>query len=60
MDIINRIPMPLFNDLQSPLFSVPPSSPLPSNRYPNRYLDEPDSDINYLNNELNSDAIKAL
>jgi hypothetical protein len=60
MDITSRIPMSLFNDLQSPLFSVPSSSLLPSNRYFNRYLNKPDSDIDYLNNKLNSNAIEAL
>ena len=52
--------MPLFNNLQSPLFSVPFSSPLPFNRYSNRYLNKPNSNIYYFNNKLNSNTIKAL
>ena len=52
--------MPLSDNSQSPLSNVPPSSLLPSNRYPNRYFNKLDSDIDYLNDKLNSDAIKAL
>ena len=53
--------MPLFNDLQSPLSSVLPSPLLPPNKYPNRHADEySNSDIDYLNNKLNSNTIKAL
>jgi superoxide dismutase len=53
--------MPLSNNLQSPLSSAPLSPLLPSNGYPNRYLDKySNSDMDYLNNKLNSDAIKAL
>ena len=53
--------MPLFNNLQSPLFSVPFSPLLPRNKHPNRYADEySNSDIDYLNNKLNSDTIKAF
>jgi len=52
--------MPLSDDSQSPLSSIPFNSLLLSNGYPNRYLNKPDSDIDYLNNKLNSNAIKAL
>jgi hypothetical protein len=60
MDVTSKIPVPLSNDLQSLLSSVPPNSLLPSDGYPNRYLNEPNSDINYLNNELDSNTIEAL
>ena len=53
--------MPLSKDSQSPLSSAPLSPLLPPNGYPNRRLDKySNSDIDYLNNKLNSDAIKAL
>ena len=53
--------MPLSKDSQSPLSNVPLSPLLSPNRYPNRYLDKySNSDMDYLNNKLNSDAIKAL
>jgi hypothetical protein len=53
--------MPLSKDLQSPLSNAPFSPLLPPNRYPNRYLDKySNSNIDYLNNKLNSNAIKAL
>ena len=53
--------MPLSKDLQSPLSNAPLSPLLPPNRHPNRYLDKySNSNIDYLNNKLNSDAIKAL
>ena len=53
--------MPLSKDSQSPLSNAPLSPLLPPNRYPNRHLDKySNSDIDYLNNKLNSDAIKAL
>ena len=53
--------MPLFNNLQSPLSSVPLSPFLPPNRHPNRHPNEySNNNIDYLNNKLNSDAIKAL
>ena len=56
--------MPLSDNSQGPLSSAPPS-PLPPNGYlngrPNRYADKySNSDIDYLNDKLNSDAIKAL
>ena len=60
MDVTGGIPMPLSDDSQSPLSSVPSSSLLPSNGYPNGYFNELDSDMDYLNDELNSDAIEAL
>ena len=61
MDTASRIHMPLFNNLQSPLFSAPPNSLLPPNRYPNRHPNRYfNSNIDYLNNKLNSDAIKAF
>ena len=57
--------MPLSDNSQSPLSSAPPSPLLPPNGYPNghpnRYLDKySNSNIDYLNNKFNSDAIKAL
>ena len=53
--------MPLSNNLQSPLSSAPLSPLLPPNGYPNGHLDKySNSNIDYLNNKLNSDAIKAL
>ena len=49
--------MPLSNDSQSPLSNAP----LSPNGYPNGYPDKySNSDIDYLNDKLNSDAIKAL
>ena len=57
---LGNIASHLSNNSQSPLSSVPFSSLLPSNRYPNRYLNKPNSDIDYFNNKLNSNAIKAL
>ena len=49
--------MPLSHDSQSPLFNASPSP----NGYPNGYLDKhSNSDIDYLNDKLDSDAIKAL
>jgi hypothetical protein len=53
--------MPLSNDLQSPLSSAPLSPLLPPNGHPNGHLDKySNSNIDYLNNMLDSDAIKAL
>jgi len=53
--------MPLPDNSQSPLFSAPFSPLLPPNKHPNGHPDEySDSNIDYLDNELNSDAIKAL
>ena len=57
--------MPLSKDSQSPLSSAPLSPLLPPNGYPNRYLNRyldkySNSNIDYLNNKLNSDTIKAL
>jgi len=53
--------MPLSNNSQNPLFSAPLSLSLPPNRHPNEYLDKyPNSNIDYLNDKLNSDTIKAL
>ena len=61
MDVISLIYMPLFNNLQSPLSSIPFSPLLPPNKHPNKHADEYfNSDIDYLDNKLNSDAIKAL
>jgi len=61
MDVAGLIYVPLPNDLQSPLSSAPFSPLLPPDKYPNRYLDEySNSDMDYLNDELDSDAIKAL
>jgi hypothetical protein len=53
--------VPLSNNSQSPLSSAPLSPLLPPNGYPNGHLDEySNSDMDYLNNKLNSDAIEAL
>ena len=53
--------MPLSKDSQSPLSNAPLSPLLPLNRHPNGHLDKySNSNIDYLNNKLNSDAIKAL
>ena len=53
--------MPLFNNLQSPLSSIFFSPLLPPNEYPDRYTDKySNSDIDYLNNKLNSNTIEAL
>jgi len=64
MDVTSGVYMPLSDNLQSPLSSPPPSPLLPFNGYynghPDGYFDKPDSDIDDLNNELNSNAIKAL
>ena len=61
MDIAGLIYVPLSNNLQSPLSSILSSPLLPPNKYPdghaNKYFN---SNMDYLNNELNSDAIKAL
>ena len=61
MDVVNLIHIPLFNDSQSPLSSVPFSPLLPPNEYPdghaNKYFD---NNIDYLDNKLNSDTIKAF
>ena len=61
MDVAGLIYVLLFNNSQSPLSSAFLSPLLPPNRYSNRHLDKyPNSNIDYLNNKLNSDAIKAL
>jgi len=61
MDAASGIYVPLSNNLQSSLSSTPPSPLLPPNGYPNRHPDGYfNSNIDYLNNELDSDAIKAL
>ncbi len=53
--------VPLSDNLQSPLSSAPPNPLLPPNRYPNRYLyGYFDSNIDYLDDKLNSDTIEAL
>ena len=53
--------MPLPNNSQSPLSSAPLSPLLPPNEHPNRHPNKySNSNIDYLNNELNSNAIKAL
>ena len=49
--------MPLSNNSQRPLSSAP----LSPNRHPNGHLDKySNSDMDYLNDKLNSDAIKAI
>jgi len=61
MDVAGLIYMPLPDDSQSPLSSAPLSPLLPPNKHPNGHPDKySDSNIDYLNNKLNSDAIKAL
>jgi len=64
MDVTSRVYVPLSNNSQSPLSSPPPSPLLPFNGHynghPNGYFNEPDSDIDDLNNKLDSNAIKAL
>ena len=53
--------IPLSDNLQSPLSSAPPSYLPPPNGYPNGHPDGYfNSDMDYLNNKLNSNAIKAL
>ena len=53
--------MPLSKDSQGPLSNASLSPLLPPNGHPNRHLDKySNSNIDYLNNKLNSDAIKAL
>ena len=60
MDVISGTHVPLFNILHSFLSSVPPSPLLLYNGYSDGYLDELNSNMDFLNNELDSDAIKAL
>ena len=61
MDVISLIYIPLFNDLQSLLSSIPLSPFLPPNKHPDGHANKySNSDMDYLNNELNSNAIKAL
>jgi len=61
MDVAGLIYVPLFNNLQSPLSSAPLSPLLPPNGHPNGHPDEySNSNIDYLNNKLNSNAIMAL
>jgi len=52
--------MLLFDDLQSFLFNIPPISLLPFNGYFNKYFNKPNNDMDYLNNEFDSNAIKAF
>ena len=53
--------MPLFNNSQSPLSSVPFSPLLPPNKYPDGHANKySNSNMDYLNNKLNSNTIKAL
>jgi len=49
--------MPLSNNSQNSLFNAPFSLPLPPNKHPDKYSN---SNIDYLNNKLNSDTIKAF
>ena len=65
MDIASLIYIPLFNNLQSPLFSTPFNPFLPSNKHPNKHPNKHsnryfNNNINYLNNKLNSNTIKAF
>jgi hypothetical protein len=64
MDIVSPIHMPLFNNLQSPLSNAPFSPLLPLNKHPNKHFNKypdkySDGDMDYLNNKLNSNTIKA-
>ena len=56
MDVASGIHVPLSDDSQSPLSSAPPSPLLPPDGHP----DELDSDMDYLDDELDSDTIEAL
>ena len=65
IDVAGGIYIPLSNNSQSPLSSTFLSPLLPPNRYFNRYPNRhpnkySNSDMDYLNNKLDSDAIKAL
>jgi len=57
MDVAGLIHVPLSDNSQNPLSNAPFGLPLPPNRHPDEYSD---SDMDYLDDELNSDAIKAL
>ena len=61
MDVVGLIYMPLFNNLQSFLFSIPFSPLLPPNKYPDGHADKySNSNIDYLDDKLNSNTIEAL
>ena len=61
MDVAGLIYMPPPDDSRSPLSSAPFSPLLPPDGHLNVHPDKySDSDIDYLDNELDSDAIKAL
>ena len=61
MDIAGPIYMLLSNNSQKPLFSLPLYPFLPPNRHPNGHANKYfNSDIDYLNDKLNSDTINAL
>jgi hypothetical protein len=61
IDVAGPIYVPLSNDSQSPSSSAPLSPLLPPDGHPNRHPDKySNSDMDYLNNKLNSDAIEAL
>ena len=53
--------MPLFNNLQRPLSSVPLSPSLPLNKHPNKYANKYfNSDMDYFNNKLNNNTINVF
>src|SRR6266567_2550535 len=61
MDITSPIHIPLSNNSQRPLSSLPPSPFLPPNKHPNRYANKySNSNIDYLNNKLNRNTIDTL
>jgi len=61
MDTTGLIHLSLFNDLQSLLSSAPFSPLLPPNRYSDGHSDEySDNDMDYFDDEFNSDAIEVL
>ena len=61
MDVASLIYIPLSDNSQNPLSSAPFSLPLPPNGHPNGHPDKySNSDMDYLDNKLNSNAIKAL
>ena len=60
MDVTNGIPVPLSDDLQSPLSNILFNSFLLFNKYPNEYFNEHNNNMDYFDDELNSDTIEAF
>jgi hypothetical protein len=61
INIAGPIHIPLLDDLQSPLSSIPFSPLPPPNKRPNGYADEySNNNIDYFNDEFNSNTIEAL